>query len=274
MIERTAQKIDLNDRVRMPGYGFGCYKIKGEPLLAALATAWEAGYRLYDTAAFYDNEETVGQALAGKPLDEYFLVSKIWPTSFGQPVKTLDTSLKKLGRDYLDGYLLHWPGTDARLMLNAYETLLREKEKGKIRTLGVSNFLERHLEELKKEFDLYPSLNQIEIHPWHQEKNLSEFCQKRGITVMAWAPLGRGHDVKDDAIVAIAREVGKTPAQVILRWQIQGDKVAIPKSAHADRIIENSRVFDFSLDNAQMAAIDKLNRPDGRTGADPDTFAG
>lgn len=274
MIESIAQKIELNDGNQMPGYGFGCYKIKGEELLMALATAWEAGYRLYDTAAFYENEQTVGQGLNVRPVADYFLVSKIWPTRFDQPVKSLDESLKKLGRDYLDGYLLHWPGINEKLMLSAWEALLREKEKGKIHSLGVSNFMERHLDEIHRQFGHYPAINQIEIHPYHQEKDLVEFCQKRAIAVMAWAPLGRGIEVKDAKIDAIAKEKGKTPAQIILRWQVQGNKVAIPKSAHSDRIILNAEVFDFSLSNEQMAIIDAMNKADGRTGADPNTFAG
>lgn len=274
MIENIAQRISLSDGNKMPGYGFGCYKIKGEELLMALATAWQAGYRLYDTAVFYDNEETVGQGLKGRPLAEYFLISKIWPTDFGNPVKTLDASLKKLGRDYLDAYLLHWPGTNQKLRLATYEALLREREKGKIRTLGVSNFLEKHLEEIKANFGAYPMINQIEIHPYHQEKDLCEYCQKRQITVMAWSPLGRGIELKDPQINELAKTLGKTASQVILRWQIQGDKVAIPKSAHAERIIANAQVFDFALDRAQMAVLDSLNRANGRTGADPDTFAG
>lgn len=274
MITSIAQKIDLNDGNKMPGFGFGCYKIKGEQLLMALAMAWEAGYRLYDTAAYYENEEAVGQGLRVYPLDDYFLVSKIWPTAFDQPVRALDTSLKKLGRDYLDAYLLHWPGTSQKLMLSAWESLLREQEKGKIRTLGVSNFLEKHLEEIRKTFNHYPALNQIEIHPYHQEKDLIDFCQKRQMVVMAWGPLGRGVELKDPRIEKIAKALGRTPAQIILRWQVQGDKVAIPKSAHPDRIRLNAEVFDFELDQAQMAELDAMNRPDGRTGADPDTFAG
>lgn len=274
MITSIDQKIDLNDGNKMPGYGFGCYKIKGEQLLMAIATAWEAGYRLYDTAAYYENEEEVGQALRLHPLDAYFLVTKIWPTAFDQPVKALDSSLKRLGRDYLDAYLLHWPGTNQKLMLTAWETLLREKEKGKIHSLGVSNFLERHLEEIHRTFDHYPALNQIEIHPYHQEKDLVNFCQKRQIGVMAWAPLGRGIELKDPRIEKIAKTLDKTASQVILRWQVQGDKIAIPKSAHPERIRLNAEVFDFELNPDQMAELDSMNRADGRTGADPDTFAG
>lgn len=274
MITSIDAKIGLNDGNEMPGYGYGCYKAKGSELLAALATAWEAGYRLYDTAAFYDNEETVAEGLAGKPLSAYFLVSKIWPSDFSHPVKALDLSLKKLSRDYLDGYLIHWPGTDLKLMLKAWEALLREREKGKIRTLGASNFLERHLEAVKAGFDHYPAINQIESHPFFSHSKLTEYCQQRKIAVMAWAPLGRGDSLTNPVIAKIAGAVGKTPAQVILRWQVQGGKIVIPKSVHANRIRENAAVFDFELTAGQMRAIDDLDRPDGNFGANPDTFTG
>lgn len=274
MIKSINGKIDLNDGNQMPGYGYGCYKSKGEELLMGLAAAWECGYRLFDTAAFYENEETVGQGLASRPVSEYFLITKIWPSEFSHPVKALDASLKKLGRDYVDGYLLHWPGTDMKLMLTAWEKLLREKEKGKIRSLGSSNFLERHMEAINSEFAAWPAINQIESHPVFSHKNLTEFCLHRRIAVMAWGPLGRGDAMKIKTIETIAQAVKKTPAQVVLRWQLQGGKVPIPKSVHAERIRENADVFDFELTSVQMAAIDELDRPDGNMSHDPNTFNG
>lgn len=274
MITSISEKIGLSDGNQMPGFGYGCYKAKGEELLMALTVAWQTGYRLYDTAAFYENEQTVGQGLEVLRRDEYFLVSKIWPKAFANPIRALDSSLKELDVEYLDGYLLHWPGTDSRQMLYAYECLLKEKEKGKIVSLGVSNFLEHHLRQIKAEFGLYPPINQIEVHPAHQEKALCAFCADQQIAVMAWGPLGRGHGLSDPRIIAIAKNVGKSPAQVILRWHIQQNRVPIPKSVHADRIKENADVFDFSLSAEQLAVIDGLDRPDGRTGANPDTFGG
>lgn len=274
MIEKIDQTLELNDGHRMPGYGFGCYKIKGEELKMALTTAWEAGYRLFDTAAFYDNEETVAKGLNIRPITEYFLISKIWLNGYGNPVKALDDSLRKLGRDYLNGYLLHWPGTDEKAMLSTYEKLLREKEKGKIRSLGVSNFLERHIDAIHSAFDQYPAINQIEAHPYFPQKDLVEYCQKRNIAVMAWAPLGRGVELKDTRVEKIAKETGKTAGQVLLRWQVQGNKIPIPRSAHSDRIILNAQVFDFSLSDAQMSVLDAMNKAGGRTGPDPATFNG
>lgn len=274
MITSIGERIPLSDGNHMPGYGFGCYKAEGEELLTALAAAWQAGYRLYDTAAFYGNERTVGQALNPYNSEEYFIISKIWPTAFDNPVKALDQSLKELGAEYLDGYLIHWPGLDSALMLSVYEKLLREKEKGKIHSLGVSNFLRRHLEQIKTEFGHYPPINQIEVHPWYQEKDLCEFCAKEQIVVMAWSPLGRGNELLDPEILKIAKQTRKTVAQVILRWHIQENRVPIPKSVHAQRIIENAQVFEFGLSEEQMKILNGLDRPDGRRGPNPDTFGG
>lgn len=274
MLTSIAEKLNLSDGSSMPGYGYGCYKARGEELLMALETAWQTGYRLFDTAAYYENEKTVGQGLNTYQRTEYFLISKIWPTSFANPVKALDKSLNELGCGYLNAYLLHWPGTDLALMLSAYESLLKEKEKGKLRSLGVSNFLIHHLEEIKRQFGAYPPINQIEVHPWHQEKDVCGFCSRNQILVMAWSPLGRGHDLSDPVIEKIAKQVGKTAAQVILRWHIQENRVPIPKSVHSKRIVENAQVFDFSLSEENMTEIDALDKPDGRTGANPDTFGG
>lgn len=274
MITNISERIPLLDGNRMPGYGFGCYKAEGEELRMALAAAWLADYHLYDTAAFYKNEATVGEGLRQYERSEYFLISKLWPTGFDNPIRELEASLKALGMEYLDSYLLHWPGLKQARMLSAYEILLREQEKGKIRTLGVSNFLEHHLLEIRAEFGSFPALNQIEIHPWYQQKALCEFCAANGISVMAWSPLGRGSELSDTKICEIAKQTGKSAAQVILRWHVQENRVPIPKSVHARRIAENADIFDFSLSELQMKSINELDRADGRRGADPDTFGG
>lgn len=276
MLQNISQKIALNDGNFMPGYGFGLYKAQGQELIAAVQAAHANGYRLFDTAAFYENEETVGEALSQFDEEDIFLVSKIWPTQFDKPVAALDTSLRKLRRDYLDAYLLHWPGTSEKAMLSAYEKLLREKEKGKIRSLGVSNFLKIHLQNLHEHFDLWAPINQLEIHPRFQQREVCEFCAARQIAVMAWSPLGRGADLENETLVNIAREVNKTAAQVILRWHLQQNRIPIPKSVHAERIAANAEVFDFSLNDKQMQAINDLELPGvaGRRGADPMRFAG
>lgn len=269
MVNDIADTVRLNDGRTMPGYGFGCYKAHGDELVAALDMAHACGYRMIDTAAFYENEETVGAAL--KRLPPVYLVSKIWPTSFANPVRALDASLKKLQRDILNGYLLHWPGRDERAMLSAWEKLLREQEKGKIGTLGVSNFEICHLEALHRSFGHWPAVNQIEVHPAFQHRDLCQFCHAHAIAITAWAPLGRGRGVENATLEDIGKATGKSAAQVILRWHIQEDRIAIPKSVHAQRIAANSNVFDFSLTDAQMAAIDALEIPNqgGRTGKDP-----
>lgn len=274
MISSISQKIELSDGHKMPGYGFGCYKLTENELPPALAAAWEVGYRLYDTAIYYHQEEAVGRAIKAWPAQDYFLISKIWPTDFYQASAVLDQSLSRLGREYLDAYLLHWPGTNEKLMLSAFEALLGQKEKGKIGTVGVSNFLERHLEIIRRAFGFFPALNQIESHPYFNRKSLTCYCREHKIVPMAWGPLGRGHALNDPVIVEIAHEVGKTPGETILRWQIQGGKVPIPKSAHPQRIRQNAEVFDFSLTPEQMTAIDGLTKPDGNTSYDPETFAG
>lgn len=276
MIESIAQREALNDGNSMPGYGFGLYKAQGLELAKAVQSAWNCGYRLYDTAGFYRNEEETGRALKPYREADYFLISKIWPTEFGHPVAALDSSLKKLGRDSIDAWLLHWPGTDEKAMLNCYELLLREKEKGKIGSLGVSNFLEPHLERIHAAFNLWPPINQIEIHPWFQQNDVCDFCHEREIRVMAWSPLGRGDELADAVIGEVAAQCGKSPAQVILRWHIQKRHIPIPKSVHPERIAANADVFDFSLSDAQMARINALNKPgvSGRRGADPLVFGG
>lgn len=266
-------RIKLNNGQTMPGYGYGVYKMFGQELFSGIACALACGYRYIDTASFYKNEKEVGEAVrkTGIRREELFIVSKLWPTQFADPVKALDESLRLLSLDYLDGYLLHWPGLDAKRRFNAWEQLLRQCETGKIRILGVSNFLEPHLLELQQKFAIWPAINQIEVHPHYQEKELRDFCAQKGVAVVSWSPLGRGGGVDIPEIVELGKIFGKTPAQIILRWQIQSGLVPIPKSAHACRIRENADIFDFSLDAAQMAAIAALDLPGnaGRTGKDP-----
>lgn len=273
MPENIFFKIGLGNGQNMPGYGYGVYKAHGRELVSALGYAIACGYRYIDTASFYENEQEVGEAIktSGLEREEFFIVSKIWPTEFGEPEKALERSLDKLGTDYLDGYLLHWPGLDKERRLETWEAVLKAAEKGKIRVPGVSNFLECHLREMHENFGMWPAMNQIEVHPHYQEKALRAFCAENGIQVVSWSPLGRGGGIAIEQIGEIAKDLQKTPAQIILRWHIQSGLVAIPKSVHDYRIRENAEVFDFSLDAAQMAIIDSLDLPDskGRTGKDP-----
>lgn len=273
MIGQIGDRIHLSDGQEMPGYGFGVYKAGGRELVDALAAAFASGYRYIDTAAFYENEKEVGEAIraSGLPREELFILSKIWPSSFSDPEGALESSLRRLGLDYLDGYLLHWPGLDTALRLKAFEALLREQSRGRIRVLGVSNFIGRHLAELHENFGLWATVNQIEVHPLFQQRELCSFCAERGIQVVSWSPLGRGGAVGLPAVREMAAARKRSPAQIVLRWQIQKNLLPIPKSVHPDRIRENADVFDFTLSAGEMAVIDGLELPDnaGRTGKDP-----
>lgn len=276
MIDNLQGTLELKNNVKMPGYGYGCYLAEGEQLYNALLCALATGYRLVDTAHFYKNEDIVGNALkkSGIAREKIFVVSKIWPSQFENPVKALEDSLAALQLDYLDGYLLHWPGLNEKLRHNAWEKLLREEEKGKIRALGVSNFLKHHLESLHDNFQHWPVLNQIEIHPSFQETDLCNFCQKRGITIMGWSPLGRGNVLNNAVLQQIGRAHGKTPAQIALRWQVQMTYIPLPKSVHDNRVRENADIFDFSLSEEEMKTIHALNLPNdkGKIGKSPDEY--
>lgn len=276
MIENINGKVRLNNGIFMPGFGYGCYKAMGDELYNGVLCALDCGYRCIDSAAFYGNEKMVGKALAdsGIKREDLFVVSKIWPCAFGEPVKALNDTLGDLRLDYLDCYLLHWPGLDEKSRWNAFEVLLREQEKGKIRVLAVSNFLKRHLEELHAKFSLWPPINQIEVHPLCQEPDLCGFCMEREIQIVSWSPLGRGREMDLPVIKAIAGELGKTSAQILLRWQVQQNFIPIPKSVHAERIRENADIFNFSLSEAQMESIAKLNMPGngGKIGKNPLVF--
>lgn len=274
MIESVGQKIELSDGNMMPGFGFGCYKAEGEVLIDAIKSAYEVGYRFFDTAAFYENEEDAGRAFRSLPREKIFVLSKIWPSAFENPVAALDASLKALGLDYLDAYLLHWPGLEEKKRINTYEALMKERSKGKIRVLGTSNFTQKHLENLRERCGEWPPVNQIEVHPFFPQKDLCGFCEHRFIQVISWSPLGRGAGFSNPVIVKIAEELGKSPAQILLRWQIQKNYAPIPKSTHPERIRENADIFNFTLSPDQMIKLNSLALPNdaGRIGKDPDSF--
>lgn len=273
MIKNIGDKVSLQDGLEMPGFGFGCYLANGGALVSAILEAIKVGYRYIDTAAYYHNETLVGEALAQSPVprSELFVLSKIWPADFPHPVDALDQSLKKLGLEYLDGYILHWPGLDATARLKAYEALIKEREKGKIRVLGVSNFLVEHLENLHERIDQWPDINQIQIHPFYPQKELCEYCVSVGVQPIGWSPLGRGMEMGLPLLQRMGEALGKSPAQILLRWQIQKNLIPIPKSIHPDRVRENAEVFNFSLDESQMAELDSIALPGdaARLGGNP-----
>ncbi|MDE5833682.1 MAG: aldo/keto reductase [Desulfovibrio sp.] len=266
----------LTDGLDIPVMGFGCYKAEGAELIDAVRLAVNIGYSLLDSAAYYHNEDVVGAAIkkCGAPRENLFVVSKIWPDAFECPVASLDKTLRDLKLDYLDAYLLHWPGLDEKKRLNAFEILLKEKEKGKIGVLGASNFLESHLTGIYDNFGFWPALNQFELHPYCQQKDLAGFCADRGIQIISSIPLGRGKEFDNPVLGEIAAKCGKSVPQIMLRWQIQKFYIPIPKSIHPARIEANADIFNFSLSEEDTRRIDALDLPNnkGRVSRDPLQF--
>ncbi|MCD8011506.1 MAG: aldo/keto reductase [Lachnospiraceae bacterium] len=265
----------LRDGNQIPCMGFGCYNAFGEEIRQAVMAAVEAGYRYIDSAEKYGNEEDVGKAIAhcSAPREELRVLSKVWPTSYDDPEGALTRSMKALQVEYLDYYLIHWPGTDEARRLKAYEKLLSLRERGLIRTVGVSNFQIDQLEKVKEEFGDYPAINEIERHPSYQQRELGEWCREKGIRTISYSPINRSADLTNDTVQGLAEKYGKTPAQVVLRWHVEKQQLPIPKSGNLQRIRENVDVFEFSLQPEEVSAIDALERG-ARSGLDPRTFNG
>jgi len=263
----------MNDGKSIPQLGFGTYLVPPDDAERVVAIALQVGYRHIDTAALYGNEREVGAAIAesGIPRDELFVTTKLWNDQH-EPDKAraaINASLEKLGLDHLDLYLIHWPSP--RVYGNSYvaawDELQEFKREGLATSIGVSNFNPEHLDKLNGET---PAVNQVELHPSLSQAPLRAEMARRGILIESWSPLGRGSDLTSDTVTGIADATGRTPAQVVIRWHLQHGLVVIPKTVTRARIEENSKVFDFELTSAQMAAIDELNRND-RHGADPVT---
>ena len=271
----TIPTTTLNNGVEIPQLGFGVFQIPEEETTAAVTAALEAGYRHIDTAAIYGNEAGVGRALAtsGIPREELFVTTKLWNTEQGydSALRAFDASLAALGLDYIDLYLIHWPAPERDLYLDSWRALEHLVKEGRIRAAGVSNFQRAHLQRLLDSSDLVPALNQIELHPGLQQVELRAFHAEHGIATEAWSPLAKGELLNDPVITEIADRLGRTPAQVILRWHLQLGNIVIPKSVTPERIRQNIEVFDFELGAAEMDAIVPLER-DLRTGPHPDRF--
>lgn len=268
--------ITLNNDVTIPQLGFGVWQVENEAATAAVSTALEAGYRSVDTAAIYGNEEGTGKAIAesGVPREELFVTTKVWNSDHGYDatLRAFDSSLTKLGLDYVDLYLIHWPLPARGTSVDTYKALEKIYAEGRAKAIGVSNFHPAHLERLLAETSVVPVLNQVELHPQLQQQELRDFHAKHGIATEAWSPLGSGKGLLDEpTIAAIATKHGKSPAQVVLRWHLQLGTIVIPKSVTPSRIRENIDVFDFALDADDLAAIAGLDQG-RRTGPDPDTF--
>ncbi|MDR6123129.1 diketogulonate reductase-like aldo/keto reductase [Bacillus sp. SLBN-46] len=264
----------LHNGVEMPWFGLGVYKVRqGEEALHAVKHALNAGYKSIDTAALYENEESVGQAIkeAGIPREELFITTKVWNSDQRNDtvLEAFETSLSKLGLDYVDLYLVHWPVKEKyKDTWKVLETLYKE---GRVRAIGVSNFNIHHLEDLMSVAEIKPMVNQVELHPLLAQPELREFCMKHEIQIEAWAPLGQGRLLDHPVLQEIASAHHKSIAQVILRWDLQNRIVTIPKSIKESRIIENANIFDFTLNDNDMEKINALNE-NKRFGADPDNF--
>jgi 2,5-diketo-D-gluconate reductase A len=268
--------LTLNDGKRIPQLGFGVWRLSDEEAPAVVGTALEAGYRLIDTAAMYGNEAGIGRAVAasGLPREEVFVATKVWNDRHGydETLRACEDSLARLALDYVDLYLVHWPVPQSGRYVDTWRALMRLREDGRARSIGVCNFTIEHLKRVIDATGSTPSVNQVELHPRFQQKDLRAFHQEAGIVTEAWAPLGRGGLLEDPAIRAIAEKHGRTPAQIVLRWHLDGGTVAIPKSATPARIRENREVDGFTLDAEDLARIAALDDPAGRMGPDPETF--
>ncbi|MFS0865431.1 aldo/keto reductase [Fredinandcohnia sp. 179-A 10B2 NHS] len=264
----------LHNGVKMPWFGLGVYKAQeGEEVISAVKSAIQSGYRHIDTAALYKNEEGVGQGIreAGIPREELFITTKVWNDDQGyeNTLKAFDESLTKLGLEYVDLYLIHWPVKG--LYKETWKALESLYESGKVRAIGVSNFLIHHLEDLLSDCKIKPMVNQVEFHPWLTQEDLQAFCKENSIQLEAWSPLARGQLLDHPTIVDIAEKYNKSTAQIILRWDLQHEVITIPKSVKPERIKQNAEVFDFELSTEDMEALDAINE-NKRTGMDPRSF--
>ena len=269
----------LNNGRSIPQFGFGVFQVKPEDTAEAVSTALQTGYRHIDTAEMYGNEKEVGEAFAksGLARADVFVTSKLNNDAHlpDDARKAFDASLDALGFDYLDLFLIHWP-LPTRYdgdFVSTWRTLEEFYRDGRARSIGVSNFQPHHIRRLHAEAEIPPAINQIEIHPYLTQDDVRRFCAEHQIAVEGWSPIGQGAVLDDPAIGSIAERVGKTPAQVVLRWHVQRGDIIFPKSVTASRIKENFAIFGFELSGEDVEAISALNK-DQRTGPDPDTFAG
>ncbi|NEU06406.1 aldo/keto reductase [Clostridium senegalense] len=261
----------LNNGVKMPWLGFGTYKVEdGHTVIESVKEALRIGYRNIDTASYYDNEEGVGIAIkeSGLSREEIFLVSKVWNSDQGyeKTLKAFETSIKKLGTDYLDLYLIHWPNLLHNESWRALEKLYKE---GYIKAIGISNFTVKHLKNLMADAEIMPMINQVEFHPLLIQNELRQFCKKNNIQLEAWSPLMRGKIFDNKLLKELAKKYGKTIAQIVLRWDLQMGVVTIPKSTNITRIKENSQIFDFEISEEDLFKIQQLDKGI-RIGSDPD----
>ncbi|MGF3053780.1 aldo/keto reductase [Microbacterium sp. YY-03] len=268
--------LTLNSGLEIPQLGYGVFKVPAEDAERAVSEALEIGYRHIDTAAIYGNEEGVGAAIAksGIARNELFITTKLWNDRHDgdEPDKAIDESLTKLGLDFVDLYLVHWPTPAHDNYVHAWEKVVAIRDRGLTRSAGVSNHIVEYLERLEKEVGVLPAVNQIELHPLHQQRDTVAWCAERNIKIEAWGPLGQGkYDLTEIAGVSdAAARTGKSAAQVVLRWHLQKGNIVFPKSVRTERLQENINVFDFELTPDEIATIDSADKgDDGRVSADP-----
>ncbi|WP_426432701.1 aldo/keto reductase [Staphylococcus xylosus] len=266
----------------MPIVGLGTFRVENnDECAASVKHAIENGYTHIDTAMIYENEDKVGQGIAeglastGLKRSDLFITSKLWLDDYGRQnvADAYETSLNKLGLDYLDLYLMHWPGTDEALMIDTWQGMEDLYKNDKVKNIGVSNFNIEHLEALLAQVSIKPVINQVEFHPYLLQSSLNRYLEVQNIHMESWSPLMNAQILEDETVNAVANEVGKTPAQVIIRWNIEHGVVVIPKSVTPSRIEENINVFDFALTAAQIEKLDNLNE-ERRIGPDPAKYSG
>ncbi|GAA4671926.1 aldo/keto reductase [Frondihabitans cladoniiphilus] len=273
MTDSAVPSVRLNDGNSIPQLGLGVYKVDDDGAEQACLSALEVGYRHLDTASYYGNEAGVGRALkaSGLARDDVYVTTKVWndQQGFESTLASFDQSMEKLGLDVVDLYLIHWPAPKQDLYVETYRALEKIREEGRARSIGVSNFQTHHLERLLGETDVVPVINQIEVQPWLQQRELREFGDARHIVTEAWSPLARGRILDDALLLQLAAKHGKSTAQIVIRWHLQTGLVVIPKSVTPSRIAENFDVFGFELDADDLAAIAGLDSGE-RVGSHPD----
>lgn len=259
------QHVTLNNGITMPQLGFGVYLIKDEKMDTVVEHAFQAGYRAIDTAQIYQNEAGLGRAIKKSNLkrEELFITTKVWNSHQGydKTLEAFEDSLERLQLDYIDLYLVHWPTPKFNKYIETYKALEKLYEDGKVRAIGVCNFELEHLETLLNECRIKPVVNQIECHPYLQQREMKAFCKDQQIFIQSWSPIYRGEEIFDEPIIkALAEKHGKTPAQIIIRWHLQENSIVIPKSVTPSRIRENIDVFDFNLTKEDMESIRTLDQ--------------
>lgn len=271
----TQPHVSFNDGRSIPQLGLGVWRTPDDQASDVVSLALRTGYRHIDTASVYQNEEGVGQGMvaSGIAREDIFLTTKVWndDQGFDETMRAMDASLKRLGTDYVDLYLIHWPSAYRGKYVETWKALIRLREEGKARSIGVSNFEGTYVDELIAETGVTPAINQIQLHPRFQQQQMRAHMARLGVVTESWSPLGQGQVLADPVIADIAARHGKSPAQVIIRWHLDLGLVVIPKSVTPSRISENFDVFDFTLSDADKAAIAGLDAADGRIGSDPVT---